>query len=182
MSRELLSRAWSAGAGPGDGPLTIDLDSTICETYGLAKECARHHGYTGHAGLSPAAGRGRRHRGRADGPAARGTRQHRPAALDTSCGRRWVGCATPEPGDNSRCGPTAASTPMPWCPPAAKLDVRFSITIRQHKSLRELIEAIPEQDWTAIPYWMDGAADVAETTYTPFQSEPGRRTGAAHRP
>ena len=38
--------------------------------------------------------------------------------------------------------------------------------------LRELIEAIPEQDWTPIPYWMDGAADVAETTYTPFQSEP----------
>ena len=38
VSRELLARAWSAGAGPGDGPLTIDLDSTICETYGLAKE------------------------------------------------------------------------------------------------------------------------------------------------
>ena len=47
MSRELLARAWAAGAGPGDGPLTIDLDSTICETYGLAKEGARHHGYTG---------------------------------------------------------------------------------------------------------------------------------------
>ena len=30
LSRELLSRAWAAGAGPGDGPLTIDLDSTIC--------------------------------------------------------------------------------------------------------------------------------------------------------
>ena len=45
VSRELLSRAWAAGAGPGDGPLTIDLDSTICETsYGLAKEGARHHG------------------------------------------------------------------------------------------------------------------------------------------
>ena len=27
-------------------------------------------------------------------------------------------------------------------------------------------------DWTPIPYWMDGAADVAETTYTPFQDEP----------
>ena len=38
MSRELLARAWSAGAGPGDAPLTIDLDSTSCETYGLAKE------------------------------------------------------------------------------------------------------------------------------------------------
>ena len=36
MSRELLARAWQAGAGPGDSPLTIDLDSTICETYGAA--------------------------------------------------------------------------------------------------------------------------------------------------
>ena len=50
-------------------------------------------------------------------------------------------------------------------------DVRFSITVRQHQSLRELIEAIPVQDWTPIPYWMDGAADVAETSYTPFQGE-----------
>ena len=54
-----------------------------------------------------------------------------------------------------------------------KMDVRFSITIRQHQSLRNLIEAIPEEDWTPIPYWMDGAADVAETTYTPFESKPG---------
>ena len=52
------------------------------------------------------------------------------------------------------------------------MDVRFSITIRQHKSLRNLIEAIPEDAWTPIPYWMDGAADVAETTCIPFQSEP----------
>ena len=41
VSRELLARAWAAGAGPGDAPFTIDLDSTICETYGLAKEGAR---------------------------------------------------------------------------------------------------------------------------------------------
>ena len=53
-----------------------------------------------------------------------------------------------------------------------KMDVRFSITIRQHKSLSNLIEAIPEDAWTPIPYWMDAAADVAETTCTPFQSEP----------
>ena len=52
------------------------------------------------------------------------------------------------------------------------MDVRFSITVRQHASLRDLIEAIPEEDWTPIPYWMDGAADVAETTYTPFQTKP----------
>ena len=54
-----------------------------------------------------------------------------------------------------------------------KTKVRFSITIRQLASLRNLIEAIPEADWTPIPYWMDGAADVTETAYTPFQSEPG---------
>ena len=53
-----------------------------------------------------------------------------------------------------------------------EMDVRFSITIRQHARLRNLIEAIPEADWTPILYWLDGAADVAETSYTPFQSEP----------
>ena len=52
-----------------------------------------------------------------------------------------------------------------------EMDVRFSITIRQHARLRELIETIPEEDWTPVPYWIDGGADVAETTYTPFQGE-----------
>ena len=53
VSRELLARAWAVGAGPGDAPFTIDLDSTICETYGLAKEGARHHDYTGKRGYHP---------------------------------------------------------------------------------------------------------------------------------
>ena len=75
MSRELLARAWAAGAGPGDGPLTIDLDSTLCETYGRCKEGARRHGYTGQRGYHPilavAAGTGdvlmaRRREGRAN--------------------------------------------------------------------------------------------------------------------
>ncbi len=43
VSREALARAWTAGAGPGDDPLTIDLDSTVCETYGLGKEGAQRH-------------------------------------------------------------------------------------------------------------------------------------------
>ncbi len=51
-------------------------------------------------------------------------------------------------------------------------NVRYSITVRQHARLRNLIEAIPEDAWTPIPYWMDGAAAVAETTYTPFRTEP----------
>ena len=41
VSRELLARAWQAGAGPGDGPLTIDLDSTICETSSLTTVVTR---------------------------------------------------------------------------------------------------------------------------------------------
>ena len=53
LSRELLARSWAAGAGPGAAPFTIDLDSTICETYGLAKEGARQHGYTGVRGYHP---------------------------------------------------------------------------------------------------------------------------------
>ena len=125
VSRELLARVWKAGAGPGDAPFTIDLDSTICETYGLAKEGARHHGYTGARGYHPL------------------------LAVVAVCRR---------------------------------MDVRFSITIRQHKSLHNLIEPIPEDAWTPIPHWMDGAADVAETTCTPLPGRGGRRAGTAHRP
>src|SRR3712207_3630311 len=38
--RVVLARAWAAGLGPQrlDGPLTLDIDSTLSETYGLAKQ------------------------------------------------------------------------------------------------------------------------------------------------
>ena len=36
-----------------------------------------------------------------------------------------------------------------------KMKVRFSITVRQHAQLRNLIEAIPEEDWDAHPL-LDG--------------------------
>ena len=155
VSRELLARAWQAGAGPGDGPLTIDLDSTICETYGLAKEGARHHGYTGKRGYHPllaiAAGTGdvlmsRLREGRAN--TARGAAHF----LRETVGRvRYAGA-------NGRLTLRADSGfythgVVSVC---RKMDVRFSITIRQHKSLHNLIEAIPEDAWTPIPYWMDG--------------------------
>ena len=171
VSRQLLARAWAAGAGPGDSPLTIDLDSTICETYGLAKEGARHHGYTGARGYHPllaiAAGTGevlmsRLREGRAN--TARGAAHF----LRETVGRVRYGGATAQltvRADSGFYGHTVVSA-------CREMDVRFSITVRQHASLRDLIEAIPEEDWTPIPYWMDGAADVAETTYTPFQTKP----------
>ena len=171
VSRELLARAWTTGDGPGDGPLTIDLDSTICETYGLNKEGARHHGYTGQRGYHPllavAAGTGevlmaRLREGRAN--TARGAGHF---LRETISRVRYAGAK----------GQLTVRADSGFYNHAVvqvcrKTDVRFSITIRQHKSLRHLIEAIPEEDWTPLPYWMEGAADVAETTYTPFGNEP----------
>ena len=52
-SRELLARAWATDARPGERPLTIDLDSTVCETFGLCKEGARYHNYAGQRGYHP---------------------------------------------------------------------------------------------------------------------------------
>ena len=171
VSRRLLARAWAAGAGPGEEPLTIDLDSTICETYGLAKEGARHHGYTGARGYHPllaiAAGTGevlmsRLREGRAN--TARGAAHF----LRETVGRVRYGGARGQLTVRADSG-FYAHTVVAAC---RKIDVRFSITIRQRASLRDLIEAIPEEDWTPIPYWMDGAADVALTTYIPFQTKP----------
>ena len=160
VSRELLARAWAAGAGPGDAPFTIDLDSTICETYGLAKEGARHHGYTGARGYHPLLARLRE--GRAN--TARGAAHF----LRETVSRVRYGGARGQLTVRADSGfYTHALVAV-----CRRMDARFSITIRQRASLRDLIEAIPEEDWTPIPYWMDGAADVAETTYTPFQSEP----------
>ena len=143
VSRELLAMAWKAGAGPGDAPFTIDLDSTICETYGLAKEGARHHGYTGARGYHPllavAAGTGdvlmsRLREGRAN--TARGAAHF----LRETVGRVRYGGASGQ----LTMGPTAASIPRRGrrLPPD-----RFSITIRQHKSLQSH-RAIPEDAWT----------------------------------
>ena len=164
VSRELLARAWAAGAGPGNGPLTIDLDSTICETYGLAKEGARHHGYTGKRGYHPllavAAGTGdvlmsRLREGRAN--TARGAAHF----LRETVGRVRHAGAKGQLTVRADSGFYTHAV-VAVC---RETKVRFSITIRQRASLRNLIEAIPEADWRPIPYWMDGAADVAETAY-----------------
>ena len=172
ISRELLARAWEAGAGPGADPLTIDLDSTICETYGLKKQGARHHGYSGARGYHPllavAAGtgdvlmarlrEGRAHSGRSAGHFLR----------ETVSRVRHAG-ATGQLTMRADSGFYSHSV-VAMC---RRLQVRYSVTVRQHTGLRALIEAIPEEAWTAIPYWIDGGADVAETVYTPFADQKG---------
>ena len=140
MSRQLLARTWAAGAGPGDGPLTIDLDSTICETYGLAKEGAHHHGYTGKRGYHPllaiAAGTGdvlmsRLREGRAN--TARGAAHF----LRETVGRVRYGGASGQLTVRAGSGFYTHSV-VAVC---RKLDVHFSITIHQRASLRNLIES-----------------------------------------
>ena len=164
VSRQLLARAWKTGAGPGDAPLTIDLDSTICETYGLAKEGARHHGYTGKRGYHPllarawsiGAGTGdvlmaRLREGRAN--TARGAAHF----LRETVGRvRYAGAS----GQLTMRADSGfyTHTVVAVC---RKTKVRFSITIRQRASLRNLFEAIPPRrtgrpsltGWTAPPTW-----------------------------
>ena len=172
VGRELLARAWAAGAGPGPAPLTIDLDSTICETYGLAKEGALHHGYTGVRGYHPllavAAGTGevlmaRLRAGNAN--TVRGAAHF----LRETIGRVRAAGATGQLTMRADSGFYAHAV-VAVC---RKMDVRFSITLRQHASVRRLIEAIPEAAWTPIPYWIEGGADVAETVYTPFRDKRG---------
>lgn len=49
---EALKRAWAAGAGPGDGRLTVDVDSFVGEVHGYAKQGAAF-GYTQQRGYHP---------------------------------------------------------------------------------------------------------------------------------
>ena len=171
VSRELLAQAWTAGGRPGNDPLTIDLDSTVCETYGLAKEGAQRHNYAGQRGYHPllavAAGTGdvlmaRLRKGRSN--TARGADHF----LRETVGRvRYAGATGPLTVRADSGFYTHAIVAV-----CRAKGVRYSITVRQHAGLRNLVVAIPEADWTPIPYWMEGAADVAETSYTPFDSEP----------
>ncbi len=171
VGREVLARAWAAGAGPGDDPLTIDLDSTVCETYGLAKEGAQCHNYAGQRGYHPlfaiAADTGdmlmaRLRKGRAN--TARGAANF----LRETVSRVRRAGATRELTIRADSGFYNRDI-VKVC---RDKGVRYSITVRQHQSLRNIIEAIPKQDWEPVPYWMEGAADVAETQYTPFETKP----------
>ena len=181
VSRQLLARAWAAGAGPGDSPLTIDLDSTICETYGLAKEGARHHGYTGARGYHPllaiAAGTGevlmsRLREGRAN--TARGAAHF----LRETVGRVRYGGARGQLTVRADSG-FYAHTVVAAC---REMDVRFSITIRQRASLRDPIEAIPEEDRTPHSLLDGRRRRCRRDDLHPVPDQAGRPAGAAHCP
>ena len=159
VSRQLLARAWAAGAGPGDSPLTIDLDSTICETYGLAKEGARHHGYTGAGGYHPllaiAAGTGevlmsRLREGRAN--TARGVAHF----LRETVGRVRYGGARGQLTVRADSG-FYAHTVVAAC---REMDVRFSIWLR---TVVASTATSPPRPGTSALSWRVRSANMAST-------------------
>jgi hypothetical protein len=163
VTGELLSRAWAAGAGPGDGPLTVDVDSTICEVHGYHKQGACY-GYTHRLGYHPLLAT----------RAASGEVLHarlRKGAANTARGiLRFVDELIARLRRAGASGELTLRMDSGFW--SAKLlralrrhEVRYSITVRQTKTVRAAIATIPEHVWVQIAYQPDGVAQVAETPY-----------------
>ena len=108
---ETLRRVWAAGAGPGGGPVTIDVDSTVCEVCGKAKEGA---GFWTRRGveLPPAVGDTRRDRRDNCGPPC--AKAAPSGATSVSWPRPWAVSAGPGPGGGSPYAPIRDSIPTTW--------------------------------------------------------------------
>ena len=150
VSRELLAKTWAAGAGPGDGPLTIDLElhhlRDIRSDQGGGTPPRLHRPARLSPVLAIAAGTGdvlmaRLRKGRPN--IVRGAAHF----LRETVGRvRYAGARGPFTTRADSGFYTHAIVAV-----CCQMDVRFSITIRQHARLRNIIEAIPEADCTPIP-------------------------------
>jgi Transposase DDE domain group 1 len=164
---ETIRRAWSLGVGPGSNPMTIDLDSTICEVHGKQKHGATY-GYTKVLGYHPLLAT------RAD------TGEVLHARLRKGSSQRGVKRFTEELiARVRRAGASGTLTVRAdagfWnyalIDTLTRLGVRWSVTVRINPSIRTAIEAIDDSAWTTICYPDGGHAQVADTTYV---SEQGR--------
>lgn len=166
VAATLLARAWAAGAGPGEAPFTIDVDSSIVETYGLKKQGGTKFTYNKVRGYHPlmavVAGTGdvvhcRQRGGNAN--SGRGAAGFLTETFNRARAAGATGAITLRADSGFYSGAVAAA-----CRAA---DVRFSITVKLNPAVRKAVATIPEEAWAPIPYFLDGA-DVAETTYRPF--------------
>jgi hypothetical protein len=163
VTEELLLRAWQVGAGPGDGPMTIDIDSTICEVCGYKKQGATF-GYTKVRGLHPLLAT------RADTGEVLHLRMRKGSANTGRGAARFVREVI---GRVRRAGATGALTLRAdsgfWSKHVVKAcrdhGVGYSITVNQNKWVKKAIEAIDEKAWEDIDYTLGGVAQVAETPY-----------------
>jgi hypothetical protein len=158
---ETIRRAWNLGAGPGALPMTIDLDSTICEVHGKHKHGAAY-GYTRQFGYHPVLAT------RADtgevlharlrkGSSQRG---HKRFVEELVARVRRAGAAgaltlRADSGFFSR----------ELIKILNRLEVAWSITVNLNPSIRKAIAQIDEAHWIDITYPDGGQAQVAETPY-----------------
>src|SRR3954462_14831191 len=158
---ESLTRAWQAGAGPGDGRLVIDVDSFVGEVCGYLKQGAAY-GYTKIFGYHPILAT------RADTREAVHIRL-RTGSADTQKGiRRFCEelIARVE-----RAGATGSKLLRAdsgfWNTKVFELleanGWEYSIGVRNIKKVKAAIEAIAEDAWQTIPYPHGGEAQIAET-------------------
>jgi len=159
----ILGRAWAAGAGPGAGPLTIDLDSTIVEVAGRGKQGAGF-GYTKRRGYHPLLAT------RADTGEVLHARMRKGSASTQRGAERFV-CElvarVRRLGASGTLSVRADSGFWSYKTIEAleRLGVRYSIGISQQAHVREAIEQIPEQSWQPLAgYPPDGIAEIAEGT------------------
>lgn len=162
VAETLLTRAWAAGAGPADQPITIDVDSTICEVHGHAKGGAAY-GYTKVLGYHPLLAT------RADTGEVLHLRMRNGSANTARGAERFVNETA---GRIRRAGATGQLTLRAdsgfW---SAKVlaacrhhRLHYSITVRHTAPVTAAIAAIPDDAWTDIDYPDGGLAQVAETT------------------
>jgi hypothetical protein len=160
-----LERAWTAGAGPDEDPLTIDLDSTICEVHGHAKHGAAF-GYTNVLGYHPILAT------RADTGEIVHARMRKGSANTQRGARRFIDELIARVQRAGAAGQiTMRMDSGFWAKDTIttlkRLDVRFTMAVRcGFKAVAAAIETIDEDAWVDIAYPDGGAAQVAETTYT----------------
>jgi hypothetical protein len=160
-----LERAWAAGAGPADGSLTIDVDSTICEVAGHRKQGAAF-GYTKVLGYHPILAT------RADTGEIIHARMRKGSANTQRGARRFIDELVARTRRAGACGQlTMRMDSGFWSKDTIttlkRLDVRFTMAIRcGFKAVAAAIEQIDDNAWIDIAYPDGGQAQVAETTYT----------------
>ena len=160
-----LVRAWSVGAAPDAGEMTVDLDSTVCEVCGKAKHGAAY-GHTKVLGYHPlVAVRSDTgevlHSRMRSGSSQRGNVHFARETLARV--RRLAGAAVTVRAD-------AGFFSYDMIAAIGAHGASYSITIPHNAKVKAATGAIDDDAWQAIAYTRGGEAQVAETTI-----EPGRR-------
>lgn len=158
-----LERAWTAGAGPGEGRLVVDVDSFVGEVCGYLKQGAAY-GYTRVLGYHPLLAT------RADTREALHIRLRKGSANTQKGIKRFCEelIARVERAGASGTKLLRADSGFWNTKVFALLENagwQYSIGVRNINKVKQMIEAIPERAWQPIPYPDGGEAQIAETTY-----------------